>query len=386
MPSVKQKMDSLPELLSGLTKDELQSIRRFLEVQGGSQLNKSDLVEFLSAHMLERFNQHLERLDHERYSIMKQVMNAPGAKLSYEKLAGNESYDSVYFQSYGFLFYKGNNIVMPEEIRERLLQANERHLKEIFKRNQEWIQLTRGLLFYYGTMKIGQLAKLVEKYTEKPVNFAAYLLVIRDLEVYDYSVNMSKHLFSHYLVNDPEQLQVEHESRPEVEYYPLTKAQALKAGEDGYVERHEGYRSLTAFLRMNWSMNEQDAEDIVSELVDQIRQNASLSDLISSLQEQLDFDEMGLVQRLIDVVVVLYNKTRVWELKGYSPEELGAQRASSQPTHPMVSPMNAMTTKSALQQPAAPGVVYSFQTKAKVGRNDPCPCGSGKKFKKCCGG
>src|SRR5208337_3104026 len=23
--------------------------------------------------------------------------------------------------------------------------------------------------------------------------------------------------------------------------------------------------------------------------------------------------------------------------------------------------------------------------KAKVGRNDPCPCGSGKKFKKCCG-
>ncbi|MBI4389239.1 MAG: SEC-C domain-containing protein, partial [Nitrospinae bacterium] len=22
----------------------------------------------------------------------------------------------------------------------------------------------------------------------------------------------------------------------------------------------------------------------------------------------------------------------------------------------------------------------------KVGRNDPCPCGSGKKFKACCGG
>ncbi|MDH3605328.1 MAG: SEC-C metal-binding domain-containing protein, partial [Candidatus Tectomicrobia bacterium] len=22
--------------------------------------------------------------------------------------------------------------------------------------------------------------------------------------------------------------------------------------------------------------------------------------------------------------------------------------------------------------------------KAKIGRNDPCPCGSGKKFKKCC--
>lgn len=25
------------------------------------------------------------------------------------------------------------------------------------------------------------------------------------------------------------------------------------------------------------------------------------------------------------------------------------------------------------------------ETEQKVGRNDPCPCGSGKKFKKCCG-
>ncbi|MCG2879304.1 SEC-C domain-containing protein, partial [Obesumbacterium proteus] len=24
-------------------------------------------------------------------------------------------------------------------------------------------------------------------------------------------------------------------------------------------------------------------------------------------------------------------------------------------------------------------------TKPQVGRNDPCPCGSGKKYKKCCG-
>ncbi|MEY4631795.1 MAG: hypothetical protein RIQ81_1915 [Pseudomonadota bacterium] len=26
------------------------------------------------------------------------------------------------------------------------------------------------------------------------------------------------------------------------------------------------------------------------------------------------------------------------------------------------------------------------RTSPKTGRNDPCPCGSGKKFKKCCGG
>jgi len=31
------------------------------------------------------------------------------------------------------------------------------------------------------------------------------------------------------------------------------------------------------------------------------------------------------------------------------------------------------------------GKVATIKVGAKVGRNDPCPCGSGKKFKKCCG-
>ena len=33
----------------------------------------------------------------------------------------------------------------------------------------------------------------------------------------------------------------------------------------------------------------------------------------------------------------------------------------------------------------APGLFPKEGSAEKVGRNDPCPCGSGKKFKKCCG-
>ena len=32
-----------------------------------------------------------------------------------------------------------------------------------------------------------------------------------------------------------------------------------------------------------------------------------------------------------------------------------------------------------------PGVRTVVRSEAKIGRNDPCPCGSGKKYKKCCG-
>jgi len=38
-----------------------------------------------------------------------------------------------------------------------------------------------------------------------------------------------------------------------------------------------------------------------------------------------------------------------------------------------------------LRKQAKRSVVVTRVTKPKIGRNDPCPCGSGKKFKKCCG-
>jgi len=34
---------------------------------------------------------------------------------------------------------------------------------------------------------------------------------------------------------------------------------------------------------------------------------------------------------------------------------------------------------------AARAVLENFFKKAKAGRNDPCSCGSGRKYKKCCG-
>jgi uncharacterized protein YecA (UPF0149 family) len=36
------------------------------------------------------------------------------------------------------------------------------------------------------------------------------------------------------------------------------------------------------------------------------------------------------------------------------------------------------------QEDEAPGIPFA-RPEPKIGRNDPCPCGSGKKHKKCCG-
>ncbi|MFH1941849.1 MAG: SEC-C metal-binding domain-containing protein [bacterium] len=41
--------------------------------------------------------------------------------------------------------------------------------------------------------------------------------------------------------------------------------------------------------------------------------------------------------------------------------------------------------KTFVRQMFSPEALVAFQELRKTGRNDPCPCGSGKKFKACCG-
>ncbi len=70
------------------------------------------------------------------------------------------------------------------------------------------------------------------------------------------------------------------------------------------------------------------------------------------------------------------------------PED-AAQRAARQAPSPMLEAVerrrrqaqqNLQLQAGAKQEPPRP-----VRTGAKIGRNDPCPCGSGKKYKKCCG-
>ena len=71
----------------------------------------------------------------------------------------------------------------------------------------------------------------------------------------------------------------------------------------------------------------------------------------------------------------LYNNTRQWALKGHTPNELFQKEKK------FLKPLPEVHFE--IRQPIAK--VIDLATRTKVGRNDPCPCGSGKKFKNCHG-
>ncbi|MNF05860.1 hypothetical protein D3C80_2056860 [compost metagenome] len=72
---------------------------------------------------------------------------------------------------------------------------------------------------------------------------------------------------------------------------------------------------------------------------------------------------MKQVEKVVHLLTEVHNHTRVWSNCGHTPSELRGLTAT----------------------PVIYGKVVKSVTVNKIGRNEPCPCGSGLKYKKCCG-
>jgi preprotein translocase subunit SecA len=68
-----------------------------------------------------------------------------------------------------------------------------------------------------------------------------------------------------------------------------------------------------------------------------------------------------------------------------APRAIVAQHAATQSfgNIPTTREVAAAGAAAPMSESAAPVAVAPVQTGPRVGRNDPCPCGSGKKYKKC---
>jgi preprotein translocase subunit SecA len=78
----------------------------------------------------------------------------------------------------------------------------------------------------------------------------------------------------------------------------------------------------------------------------------------------------------------------IFRIEKESPGFVGSLWEITAVSHAEAAPMTEETAGPGGQEGTSPSVsvVEPIHNRLpKVGRNDPCPCGSGKKYKKCCG-
>ncbi|MGM0198707.1 hypothetical protein IGI68_001377 [Enterococcus sp. DIV1314a] len=90
-------------------------------------------------------------------------------------------------------------------------------------------------------------------------------------------------------------------------------------------------------------------------------------------RRQIEFKDIDQLNDIIQLVKELFNATRIWENNGYTPNELFEKFEKP-----------GLHERSFSTLELHPSFVQAPSKVNKIGRNDPCPCGSGKKYKKCC--
>ncbi|RIX59717.1 hypothetical protein D3P08_06210 [Paenibacillus nanensis] len=359
---------SLTDALSRLTKDELTAIRVRLDIKGASSLKKADLIEKLAEALMQDIPQLLQAFDEKSYSLVKELAEQDGCGAAGKwRRAMVDSMCKLGIVFTGTVNGK-ESLVMPAELAAVVREADSADLSAVVKRNTEWCRLTNGMLLYYGSLRIEDLKQLLAKYTGKAVE-ATEIVRILTFNADQYSYVMDNDGFSNIEALDAGVLE-EHDKRQDLSFYPFTKPQLLRAGEAGFIERNEAYRTFAAFLATYYDMDQAEAIEISNACVIGMQAGDSLQQLVEFLGESLEMDENSM-RMVVDRLVPFMNGTPLWTLKGYAPTELSAKSNAA----PLAAPVRA----------AGSSNVVSFQTGKKIGRNEPCPCGSGKKFKKCCG-
>ena len=143
-------------------------------------------------------------------------------------------------------------------------------------------------------------------------------------------------------------------------YYEPPLEELLRHADDMYYEKTEAFSRLLQFVQKERLSFGEDASELVDDL------QLVSKDMGATLKEQMaEFERRDIVfknneqiGRLLPLLTDLTNNTRIWANRGFTPLEMLGRYESRTRT---------------------------LAASDKTGRNDPCPCGSGKKFKNCCG-
>lgn len=146
--------------------------------------------------------------------------------------------------------------------------------------------------------------------------------------------------------------------------YVPDKSELMNYMDEFYFYKSEAYNNLYDYVMKHLlDENEERIESICEDVEGMIEVNANFSTVMSMFDQLgIEFNSKHQRDQVKQLVRKLQDNVRLWTNKGHTNKELKS--------------FGFNNTRSATHEKPA--------KKKKLGRNDPCHCGSGKKYKKCC--
>ncbi|GMK42389.1 zinc chelation protein SecC [Paenibacillus sp. CCS19] len=351
----------LRNILLKLTKERLSELASSYNVPGRSKMNKSELADAL-----------MERIaDGNEVSIAFQVARPNDWELATRLLQVPYLHDdgivpgqyvSLMNRGMLFSFYSDEKLtyLIPSEIQEAYRQLPFSEFMDSRDRCQLVSQYIDACVNLYGVCSIGTvyeiyLAQHTSDESMTPEEFAGSAkLLMSDQQTWFFEDGK----FISEGVDGEEELESllnGFESKP---HYIPDKELFLKYADNLYYEWTPQLEGLKSYLLKSFPKHKALMDDLVDDIQLVCSMDEPLDEVIYELERrELEFNTEAQFEQFIKLVIEVKNNTRLWANQGYTPNEFSQLFGERKP---------------------------SSASAVKVGRNDPCPCGSGKKYKKCC--
>ncbi|MDI3547397.1 MAG: hypothetical protein PWR10_1049, partial [Halanaerobiales bacterium] len=240
--------------------------------------------------------------------------------------------------------------------------------------NDKILRVVRGLLVYYGVLSLMELFHLLEKLM--PLSLSSFELkeLLQEYANYDCAIKCIDSYILLLDVYDEEKIILEQYQRQDLDFYPVNLKMAERAGSLGHEPWNLTQKRFKKYLMQNYDFSSEEAEEILEICVFNIKNDLGIAEQIKFIQNFIEFSDLDEVNEMSRKLSELHNNTRQWVIKGHTPRELFAEEKKHLRSLPNMEEEYARDKDGTI-----------VRTQEKVGRNDPCPCGSGKKYKRCCG-
>lgn len=193
------------------------------------------------------------------------------------------------------------------------------------------------------------------------------------------------------------------------EYYIPTAAEVEELFDTCALLSTPDYQEMKKYMTKNLHVAETEAEDILLDLWDMLSTEDDFLESVQWFMGQFELMKKKQAEDVLNLFMPLSNNTRMISNKGHTPSELSGRVKFGPGNMPVITAGSSLAA--GMLAEAAPeirkmGFGLDLESNAanipvmdlpngldgpvkmsqkKVYPNDPCPCGSGKKFKKCCG-
>lgn len=159
-------------------------------------------------------------------------------------------------------------------------------------------------------------------------------------------------------------------------FYVPQKEELLKYTDELYFEKSKAYHDFLSYIKKNFFGENDESAVQFAESVYGLCEYSGRMQYIFNLFDHYNIilKDRKQVEEVVLLTTQLMNNTRTWENNGHTPIEI----------HQIYDAKKSIPLWNKTEADSGGAKVINMSTREKIGRNEPCPCGSGKKYKNCC--